>query len=85
MRQRGVGEIFGQRQSGLACTGFGKVLTMTDLTTDEEILNLGRTVAADLVREYGFRGLPPPILAAASAYRMFSLLEVQMQDIDIHM
>ena len=85
MRLRGAGQLFGQRQSGPADTGLGALLTMTDLARDEETLTAARQVAAELVAQYGFVGLPPPILAALTAYRMTSLLALRMQDIDIHM
>jgi RecG-like helicase len=85
MSQRGAGELFGQRQSGPACTGLAGLLSSTDLTTDADILDLARTEAAKLVKKYGFTALPAPILAAASAYGMTSLLKTQMQDIDVHM
>lgn len=85
MRLRGAGQLFGQRQSGPANTGLGALLSMTDLSSDEDTLLIARNVAAEMVAEHGFVGLPRGVLAAAAAYRMTSLLAMRMQDIDIHM
>lgn len=85
MRLRGAGQLFGQRQAGPAETGLGALLTMTDLARDEAVLADARSCAAALVAEHGFVGLPKPLLAALSAYRMTTLLALRMQDIDIHM
>lgn len=85
MRLRGAGQLFGQRQSGPAETGLGSLLSTTDLSTDEAVLAEARNAAAALVQQHGFVGLPPAVKAALGAYRMSTLLKLQMQDIDIHM
>eukprot|EP00892_Ulva_mutabilis_P000268 jgi/Ulvmu1/10241/UM060_0042.1 len=85
LQLRGAGQIFGQRQSGPAELGLGALLKATDLAADEEAVLDARRAAAALIREYGFRGLPRPLLAALSVYNMTSLLALKMQDVDIHM
>ena len=82
---RGAGQLFGQRQSGPADMGLGSLLLATDLAADEEVVADARAAAAGLTRQYGFKELPPPLLAALSGYNMTSLLALKMQDIDIHM
>lgn len=85
MRLRGAGEIFGQRQSGPAEMGLGSLLAITNLVTDEETIDAARMAAARLVERHGFDGLPAPMRAALSAYRMSSLLMLKLADIDLHL
>jgi RecG-like helicase len=80
---RGAGELFGQKQSGFDM-GFGPVLLATDLAKDAEVLYAARAAAAGLIQRYGFKDLPPALLDAIPAYNMSRLLEVKMQDIDMH-
>lgn len=82
---RGAGQLFGQRQSGPADMGLGALLLATDLAADEDVVANAREVAAELTKNYGFKDLPPPLLAALSGYNMTSLLALKMQDVDIHM
>jgi hypothetical protein len=65
--------------------GLGPLLIATDLAADEEVFSGARAAAAELIRRCGFTDLPPPLLDAIPAYNMTRLLELKMQDIDMHM